>query len=47
MKHLNAFLRGMAEFRLGATTHYSDDLIESYDRGRELAHRLTLRHWDS
>lgn len=35
-----AFLRGMREFRLGATTHYCDPLLEDYDRGREPIRRL-------
>ncbi len=41
-----AYLNGIREFRLNVTTHYDGDLIESYDRGREHAHRLTFRRWD-
>lgn len=47
MKHLFAFLNGLREFRSDLTTHYDDyGLLDSYDRGRELAHCLTLRHFD-
>ena len=45
---IRAFLLGMAEFRLSLTTHYDDyRLLVAYDRGRELAHKLTLRRFDS
>lgn len=47
MNKLFAYLRGMWEFRTDFTTHYGPDLIESYDSGRELAHRLTLRRFES
>lgn len=49
-----AFLRGVAEFRLGYTWADPDrgddeftELDEAYDWGREWAHRLTFRRWDS
>ncbi|MGW4490482.1 hypothetical protein [Streptomyces sp. NPDC004376] len=38
-----AFARGAAEYREAATTPYPDDLAELYARGREEAHRVTLR----
>lgn len=42
-----AFLLGVREFRLSATTHFDDyDLLYTYDRGRELAHKLTRRKYD-
>lgn len=41
-----AFFKGMREFRSSVTTHYGPSLIESYDSGRELAHRLTLRRYE-
>lgn len=41
-----AFVLGMTEFRSDLTRHYDHPLIEDYDRGRELAHRLTLRRFD-
>lgn len=42
-----AFLAGMKEFRLGMTTAYADDTLrECYDKGRDLAHRLTFRRYD-
>ena len=34
---------GIREFRCGITTHFEEDLIEWYDRGREFAHILTFR----
>jgi hypothetical protein len=47
MKKLFAFLNGMAEFRSRYTTHYSKySHMCAYDRGRELAHRLTLRRFE-
>jgi hypothetical protein len=48
MKTLLAFLNGMREFRKGCTTHYEDyGLLCTYDAGRDLAHRITLRRFDS
>jgi hypothetical protein len=46
MKTIRAFILGMREFRLSLTTHFNGDLIEAYDCGRELAHRLTLRRYE-
>jgi len=43
---IKAFIRGVIEFRSDLTTHYDYPLIESYDLGREWAHRLTFRIWD-
>lgn len=43
---LKAYLRGVREFRTTFTTHYGPDLIEAYDAGRELAHRVTLRRFE-
>ena len=43
---IRAFLLGVWEFRRDWTTHFDGDLIEIYDSGRDLAHRLTLRHFD-
>lgn len=46
---LKAFCLGVREFRSDWTTAYGpdeDNLMQSYDRGRELAHRLTFRRWD-
>lgn len=44
---IRAFLLGLREFRLATTTAFDDyRLLECYDRGRELAHRLTWRRWD-
>lgn len=54
MKTLRAFLRGMREFRSWVTwadparrdaSDYTD-LDLAYDRGREFAHRITLRCFD-
>ena len=47
MNQIKAFITGLREFRLSFTTHYeSPELLEAYDMGRELAHRLTLRRFD-
>lgn len=40
---LKAFLLGLCEFRSSLTTHFEGHQGEAYDRGRELAHRLTWR----
>lgn len=47
MKSIYVFLLGMWEFRSDLTTHFNGEWIETYDWGREWAHRLTFRHWDS
>lgn len=45
---LKAFLLGVIEFRRSLTTSFEDyELLEAYDRGRDLAHRITFRHWDN
>jgi hypothetical protein len=46
MTTLKAFVLGVIEFRLSFTTHFDYPEIESYDWGREIAHRLTLRYWE-
>lgn len=47
MKKLLAFINGVRECRLTATTYYDDvAYADAYDRGREIAHRLTFRHFD-
>lgn len=47
MKKIKAFILGISEFRLSCTTSYDDDdLINTYDAGREFAHRVTFRKWD-
>lgn len=47
MQAIKAFLLGMYEFRTDFTTHFEDyGLLEWYDRGRDLAHRLTFRYFD-
>lgn len=43
---IKAFCLGMIEFRSTVTTHFDGDLIETYDRGRDLAHRLTFRRFE-
>lgn len=48
MATIRAFFMGMREFRLSFTTHYADDAMrDAYDKGRELAHRLTLRRYEA
>ena len=47
MRNLKAFLLGIAEFRLAFTTHHTDwREAVCYDKGRELAHKLTFRHFE-
>lgn len=44
-----AFTAGLREYRDSVTPSFGDDeyhLLEAYDLGRELAHRLTRRHYD-
>ncbi len=48
MRHIRAFLLGIAEFRLSFTAYYADPgLARTYDCGREFAHRMTLRRFDA
>lgn len=44
---MKTFLLGMYEFRRDLTTHFEHPEIEIYDRGRELAHRLTFRKFET
>lgn len=47
MRKIRAFIKGVLEFRSSVTTHYDDlSLMDWYDRGRELAHVLTLRRFE-
>lgn len=47
MKTIRAFVLGILEFRSSVTTNPGDDYIEAYDWGRELAHRVTFRRFES
>ena len=48
MQKVRAFMLGMYEFRRDLTTHFDTDyMLEIYDRGRDLAHRITLRKYDN
>ena len=48
MRKLRAFIIGMTEFRLALTTSFDDlDLLDAYDAGRDLAHRLTFRRFEA
>lgn len=48
MRKLRAFILGITEFRTSWTTSFDDlDLMDSYDAGRELAHRITFRHFEA
>lgn len=42
---IRAFITGIIEFRSDFTTHF--DQTEAYDYGRELAHRITLRKFET
>jgi hypothetical protein len=46
MTRIKTFILGMIEFRNECTTHFGDDLIETYDAGRDFAHRITFRKFD-
>lgn len=46
MKRLCWWWLGVREFRADLTTAVPDRHRESYDRGREVAHRATLRRFD-
>lgn len=47
IEKIKAFFKGMQEFRLTVTTHYDDyELLDCYDAGRELAHRVTFRRFE-
>jgi len=47
MAKICAFISGFVEFRLSFTRHYQNqDAAISYDLGRELAHKLTLRAFE-
>lgn len=46
MKTVKAFLLGLTEFRNDFTSNCGAD-AKAYDWGREIAHRLTLRRFDS
>jgi hypothetical protein len=47
MTRIKAFLLGIREFRTSFTLHYEDlAALEAYDRGRDLAHTLTLRQFE-
>mgnify|MGYP006266514025 CR=1 FL=1 len=43
---IKTFLNGMREFRMDYTQNPGEHLLETYDSGRELAHKLTFRKWD-
>lgn len=44
---IKAFLLGIIEFRSSITTNYEYPLINSYDSGREFAHKITFRLFDN
>ena len=44
---MRAFLLGMYEFQRDFTTHFDEPEINQYDLGREWAHRLTFRVFES
>jgi hypothetical protein len=45
-RHLAAAWYGLTEFRSDWTRHYDYPAILTYDRWRDRAHALTLRHYD-
>ena len=53
MSKFKAFILGIQEFRSDFTTSFDHDetqtgyeLQECYDAGRDMAHKLTMRHFD-
>jgi len=40
------FIKGMLEFRISFTTCVPAEHFESYEKGRDFAHKLTLRFYD-
>ena len=47
LKKLHAYFLGIIEFREQITTNPGEDLIPVYDRGRDLAHKLTIRRFET
>jgi len=48
IRAIGAFINGMWEFRRAFTTRYNDyRLYEAYDKGRDLAHAITFRRFES
>ena len=47
MKNIKAFILGIKEFKLTYTTHI-ENYHESvyYEKGRDLAHKITFRYFD-
>lgn len=44
---VRSFLMGIWEFRVSFTTRYEDlELEMAYDKGREIAHKVTFRYFD-
>lgn len=46
IKHIHAFVLGIVEYRSAFTTNMGFTLERSYDRGRHLAHVVTMRLYD-
>lgn len=44
---LKSYIMGMREYRESITTNSGEELIESYDRGRDRAHALTMRRYET
>lgn len=40
------FIMGILEFRSSFTTSVPDEHLETYDKGRDFAHKITLRVYD-
>lgn len=47
MKRIKIFLLGMIEFRHNVTSHFEGSELNTYDKGRDLAHLITLRFFDT
>ena len=46
-RHTRAAFYGLVEFRSDLTRHFDYPAIETYDKWRDRAHQLTLRHYDN
>lgn len=48
MTKIKAFFLGIAEFRSDLTTSFDDwETLDAYEWGREWAHRLTFRRFET
>jgi len=46
-QHIYWYIIAMIEFRSMVTTSHPDEFMFTYDKGRDMAHKLTLRYFDN